>query len=62
MNLIPHNMHLTETNIKKIANAIKHGTEAILQFAHHHLSGPHLIPLLKSQFERVKKVYIVEKD
>ena len=50
-------MHFTETNLKKIGEAIKKGTEAIIHFAHTHLNGNHHVMLLKSQLQKVHDAF-----
>ncbi len=52
-NLIERYMHLTKTNLKKLGDAISKGTDAIVQFAHKHLTGNTPLLLLKSHMNKI---------
>lgn len=59
--LIENFMHLTQANLKKIADAISQGKDAVVSFAKEHLQGQHPLMLLKNQFEKVKKALKIGK-
>jgi len=48
-NLIQHSVHLTENNLKKIANAIENTLPVTLSFLNKHLTGNHPMMMLKTQ-------------
>ena len=54
-NLIQHSLHLTETNLKKIANALEKSLPVTLQFLNKHLNGSHPMMLLKTQLAKINK-------
>ena len=48
-------MHLTDTNLKKIANALSNGVSTAIQFANTHLNGQHPMYLSKLQNNNIDK-------
>lgn len=54
-NLIQHSLHLTENNLKKIANSIEKSLPVTLQFLNKHLNGSHPMMLLKTQLGKINK-------
>jgi len=53
--LIEKLMHLTDTNVKKIAQAVNNSLSVTIQFMNKHLSGSHPMMLLKGQLGKVEK-------
>lgn len=53
--LIEKLMHLTDGNVKKMAQAINHSLPVTLQFMNKHLTGSHPMMLLKGQLSKIEK-------
>ena len=53
--LIEKLMHLTDNNVKKIAQAVNNSLPVTVQFMNKHLSGSHPMMLLKGQLGKVEK-------